>query len=171
MIGSALLWLLACGPDPAVVASGLGSENPVVREDMALIARRAGSDEVVQALVRALEDPVDEVRMRAAESLGLLGDAGAVVALLACLEDGNPRVARAAIDALGLLGDDRAVAPLMALLEGKEQIPLNAIWALGELGDSRTLDLLTSLRSHEDPYVAWNAEQALEKLPAVGTAG
>ncbi|MEE2751845.1 MAG: HEAT repeat domain-containing protein [Myxococcota bacterium] len=171
MTGSGWIWLLACGPDPAVVAAGLGSENPVVREDMALIARRADSDAVVQALIRGLEDPVDEVRMRAAESLGILGDATAVVALLACLEDGNPRVRRAAIDALGVLGDERAVAPLMGLVEGAVDIPLNAIWALGELGDSRTLDLLTRLRAHEDPYVAWNAEQALEKLPAVVTAG
>ncbi len=171
MIASALVWLFACGPDPVVVAAGLGSENPVVREDMALIARRAGSDEVVQALVRALKDPVDVVRMRAVESLGLLGDEQAVVAILACLEDSNPRVGRAAIDALGVLGDERAVAPLMELVERRENIPLNAIWALGELGDSRTLDLLSRLRSHDDPYVAWNAEQALEKLPAVGTPG
>jgi len=171
MIGSVFLWLIACGPDPSVVAAGLASENPVVREDMAMIARRAGSDAVVQALVRALEDPVDEVRIRAAESLGVLGDDGAVVAILACLEDSSPRVRRAAIDALGLLRDDRAVVPLMGLVERAENIPLNAIWALGELGDSRTLDLLTRLRAHQDPYVAWNAEQALEKLPAIGSAG
>ena len=138
---------------------------------MAILARRVESDEVVQALVGLLEDPVEEVRVRAVESLGILGNAAAVDALVAGLAGAEGRVKRATIDALGQIGDVRAVEPLVAHVSQAEMVSLNAIWALGELGDLRAMALLTRLRDHTDPLVAWNAEQALEKLPAAPAKG
>ena len=43
-------------------------------------------------------------------------------------------------------------------------IPLNAIWALGFIGDSQAMPLLTRLRESDDPYISWNADQALKSL-------
>jgi HEAT repeat protein len=171
MIAWILGWAVACGPQPSAILAGLGSENPVIREDMALLARRAESEDVVQALVGLLEDPVEEVRVRAVESLGILGDPGAVEALVACLAGSEGRVQRATIDALGQIRDERAVEPLVAHVSQADTVPLNAVWALGELGDIRAMALLAGLRDHPDLLVSWNAEQALEKLPAAPAKG
>jgi HEAT repeat protein len=171
MIAWILGWAVACGPQSATILVGLESENPVIREDMALLARRAESAEVVQKLVGLLEDPVEEVRVRAVESLGILGDPGAVDALVVCLAGSEGRVQRATIDALGQIRDVRAVEPLVAHVSQAKTVPLNALWALGELGDIRAMKLLTDLRDHPDLLVSWNAEQALEKLPASPAKG
>ncbi len=57
-----------------------------------------------QPLVVALQDPVAEVRLAAAEALGKAGDANAVPALNRALTDADSRVRAAAARALGEIG-------------------------------------------------------------------
>lgn len=166
MIG-VLSLLLACGPDAATVAEQLRSENPAVREDTARRARNFDSPEVVDGLILSLDDSSEKVRSFAVDSLIAL-DAKAAVPRLAehMATDASPLVRRQCIDAVGRLGDPVAVPALIALLESTEQEgpPLNAIWALGQLGDMRALAVLSRLRDHSDPFVAYNANQALRRL-------
>jgi len=170
---AALPLLTACGPTEDTIVNGLQSPNPAVREDMVKIARNASGDKVVQSLIDVLEDPAPDIRREAIDSLVKLDSVDAVPALVARLEDEDVLVRRAAVDALGALADSRATEPLVAHIEGllqasvKDptiQIPLNAIWALGNIGDNKALDVLSRLRDSTDPYISYNANWALRQL-------
>ena len=160
-----ILLLIACGPEPDVVLNGLSSPNPTIREGVVKVARNIDDPAVTQALIDALDDPSVTVRSGAAESLGLQDAVSSVQDLLGLLDDSEALVQRAAIDALGQIAHPDATLPLIAYVEAQETPPLNALWALGEIGDRRSMDLLDRLRSHEDPYVSFNADRALQKLP------
>ena len=163
-----LLALLGCGPSTEDIARNLQSANPAVRVDTAKIARNFGSDGVEKALIDALDDEIEQVQVHAIESLAELEAKQAAPALIAMVAAGEvpPQVLQAAVDTLGRLGDSEAVPTLIAYLEAREQTspPLNAIWALGYIEDHRGLDVLSRLRDSKDPYVRWNANQALRNL-------
>ncbi|RME27653.1 MAG: HEAT repeat domain-containing protein [Deltaproteobacteria bacterium] len=170
-----LLWatlLLACGPSPEDVAAQLASENPAVREDTARRARNFNSPVVIEGLIRALDDPSEQVRLNAIASLIALDARDAVPKLASMITaDPSPDVRREAIDALGRMPDPRGVDPIVSLLEetADTRPPLNAIWAAGQLGDMKALPVLTRLRESSDPYVSYNANQALRRIrPATG---
>ena len=170
---AALPLFTACGPSEDAIVNGLQSPNPAVREDMVKIARNSNGDKVVQGLIDVLEDPATDIRREAIDSLVKLDSVDAVPALIDRLQDEDDQVQRAAVDALGTLADSRATEPLVAYIETRIQgsvkdptvrIPLNAIWALGNIGDNRALDVLARLRDNLDPYVSYNANWALRQL-------
>jgi len=170
-----LTLLIACGPSSDDIARNLKSPNPAVRVDTAKISRNFGSDSVEKALIGALHDEIEQVRIHAIESLAELEAKQAAPALIALIaaEKASPKVLRSVVDTLGRLGDVEAVPTLISYLEAREATdpPLNAIWALGNLEDHRALAVLSRLRESKDPYVRWNATQALRNLrppPASG---
>ena len=163
-----LLTLFACGPSNEAIITGISSPNPAVREDMVKVARANGSDEIIEALIGALEDPSPDIRREALDSLAKLKAVEAVPSIIPHLTDSDDRVQRAAVDALGRLEDERGAQPLVEYLEAREglRIPLNAIWALGNIGDNAGLGVLSQLRDHADPYVVYNACWSLRQLRA-----
>ncbi len=172
MIASLLFLTVACGPRPDTVLTGLTNANPAVRQDMVKIARKYNDPRVVEALSLALQDNEAVIRLSAVESLSQLDSHSAVPALVNALSDPSDKVQRAAVDALGKLADPEATEPLIAYVQVRvgERVPLNALWALGNIADIRALELLSQLRTHSDPYVAYNAHQALRKLkPGTGS--
>jgi HEAT repeat protein len=73
---------------------------------------------VLDTIANALtSDPSPEVRAKAAESLGKLGDKAATPSLLTALADSNLTVQCSAIKALGHLGDETALPQLLQVLE------------------------------------------------------
>lgn len=158
--------MMACGKDPAMVVAGIESQNPVIREDMVLIARNVEDPAVTAALVGALDDSSPTIRQRAIESLARLGDPAVAPEIVARLQDEEAEIRRAAVDALGKLGNPETVQPLLAYVETTSPPPLNALWALGELGSAEAIPLLGTLRESDDPYIAYNSDVALRKLPA-----
>ena len=164
---AALFGLAGCGIPPDVIVGGMSSNNPAVREDMIRIANRVDDPKVVAALVRALNDDSDKIRIKAAEALGELGHKEAAPDLITLLEHPSEEVRRAAIDALGLIGDPVAVEPLLQLVETSDpnEVPLNAIWALGRIGDKRAVPVLARLRSETtDTYVYYVTNVALLEI-------
>jgi HEAT repeat protein len=159
---------LGCGPAAEQVVTGLRSDNPAVREDMAEFARKFDAPMVVDALIDTLDDPSAAIRMKAVESIGELGHAAATADLVDVMaNDASPEVRAAAVEALGRIQDPAAVAPLLIILQNHDpdQAPLNIIWALGNIGDKRALPLLSELReATEDPYVVYNVNVALRKI-------
>jgi HEAT repeat protein len=155
-----------CGPSQEDIARNLASTNPAVREDTSKIAKNFGGEVTEAALVGVLADPIENVRLNAVMSLIELEAVSAVPFLMARLEvEPSPRVQREIVDALGRLGDRQAVPTLLAYLEARaDEPPVNAIWALGNLGDPQALDALSLLRVSENVYVAYNANVALRKL-------
>ncbi len=164
--------LVACGPSPDDVAAQLSSDNPAVREDTARRARNFDSPAVIAGLISSLDDDSEKVRLNAIASLIALDAKDAVPKLATMITtDPSADVRQDAIDALGRMPDPRAVDPVVALLEGTADTkpPLNAIWAAGQLGDMKALPVLTKLRDSRDPYVAYNANQALRRIrPSTG---
>lgn len=160
------VWLAGCGPSSEDIARNLASTNPAVREDTSKIAKNFGGEATEAALVGVLADPIENVRLNAVMSLIELEAVSAVPFLMARLEaEESPRVQREIVDALGRLGDRQAVPTLLAYLDARADAPpVNAIWALGNLGDPQALDALSLLRLSENPYVAYNANVALRKL-------
>jgi HEAT repeat protein len=166
----ALLALLSlgCGPAAEQVVTGLRSDNPAVREDMAEFSRKFDQPMVVDALIDILDDPSSAIRVKAVESLGELGHAAATADLVDVMaNDASPEVRSLAIEALGRIQDPAAVAPLLIILQNHapDDSPLNIIWALGNIGDKRALPLLSELReATDDPYVVYNVNVALRKI-------
>lgn len=159
-----MMWLLlACGPKPDAVITGMASENPALRLDMVTVARQVDDPAVTEALVGVLEDPDADIRQRALEALAEHGSVEAVPAVAERVGDRDPAVQAAAIQALGRLKDPQGVDALIRVATDDRR--LDAIWALGEIGDPKALPLLTQLASYEaDPYVAWNATVALRAI-------
>ena len=166
--------LVGCGPEPSDIARNLASDNLVIREDTAKIAHNFDSPEVREALIQSLDDESLKVKFNAVKSLVHLQEAGAVPKLIDMLENApkeptseiEAKLYREVIDALGQLKQAEAVPALMAHIEAnlEPKPPLNAIWALGFMEDNSSLELLTKLVEHRDPYVAWNARKALSNL-------
>jgi HEAT repeat protein len=74
-----------------------------------------GNGERRKYFIRMLTDDDEINRWKAAESLGRMGDPGAVESLIDALWDDDPRVRLKAAWALGQIGDARAVSPLKRL--------------------------------------------------------
>ena len=162
-------WLmLACGPSADDIVRNLQSPNPVVREDSAKIARNVSpSPEMTAALMSILNDTSPRAQRHAIETLVELEAVEAVPQLCTLLD--NPAlpdsIQHAVIDALGRLRSADAVPALIQYLQRDMSNPaLDAIWALGFIGDMSALDVLSELRNHSDPYVVHNATVALREL-------
>ena len=160
--------LTGCADETESIVAGIRSDNPAVREDKVVIARRFQDPAVIEALIESLEDESDEVRKRAVFSLAELDAQEAAPALVTLLQtETNAEVKKAAIDAVGRLKNAAAVPALLGLIQEMtpDSVPLNAIWALGNIGERSALPTLVKLRENAtNPYVVFNANMALRKL-------
>lgn len=166
MSGVALVLSLlgACGLSADVVTQGMGSENPVVRQDMVEAAKTVDDPAVVEALHAVLQDESPRIRTEAARSLGELASPDSVEPLLPLLDDDSEDVRAATVTALARIGDPAAVEPLIQAARSGGAVRLDVLWALGVLGDGRAMPLLSELQEHPDPYVAFNAHRALSEI-------
>lgn len=115
----------------------------------------------VEQLFNDLQAKQPAIRQRAAQQLGALRAAQAVVPLIACLRDRSDRVQAAAAEALGRIGDPHAVTALLHSFKGETygltdgegspsqyfMIVASAAKALGMIGDTPAVEaLLKQLR-------------------------
>jgi HEAT repeat protein len=100
-----------------------------------LVTAAGAGPDAVEPLVGLLKDPHWDVRLAAADRLGMIRDPRAVEALLVSVQDSNKSVRRGAIAALGSIGDGRAMAPAVDLLGSTDkQLVRAAADALEKLG-------------------------------------
>lgn len=172
-----MIWTLFACTDASTIATAIGSENPVTREDGAKIAQQYDDPAVIEALSKSLLDDSEQTRLNAIESLAELEAAAAGPVLIERLRnDSSPKVRRAAADALGRLEIPEAVPDLIAYLQAftpDDREQLSGVWALGNIGtvgldaDAKkaTMEYLIGLRnSTTDKYVRYNATFALRWL-------
>jgi HEAT repeat protein len=125
----------------------------------------------VEPLIHALQDNESEIRKRAAEALGTIGDVRAVEPLVQALKDQYRDVTRSAAEALGgKMGDARAVELLIQALGNESgEVRWGSARALGALGDKRAVEPLVQALKDEDSDVRYEAAEALGTMgePAV----
>jgi HEAT repeat protein len=124
----------------------------------------------VEPLIHALRDNASEVRKRAAEALGTIGDKRAVEPLVQALKDEYRDVNRSAAEALGTIRDANAVELIIqALGDESEDVRWGAARALGAIGDKRAVEPLVQALKDGDSDVRYEAAAALGTMgePAV----
>lgn len=153
-----------------------------------LMKRSAGQDAVQRAVVEALGELGDPAatpdviaflqqakgakdrlsRWSAANSLGKIGDAAALVPLTELLADEFTDVRQAAVEALGRLKDPGAAAPLRSALRNDKDPYVRELAARGLAlaGSPDSIDPLIESLGDAEPKVAaaaWEAIKALDK--------
>ena len=118
----------------------------------------------VEPLTRTLKVKDWDVRKRAAETLGNIGDARAVKPLIQTLRDKNFDVRDATAEALVKIGKP-AVEPLIQTLKDKDWlVRRKAAQALGNIGDTRAVESLIQALRDKIRYVRMDAAEALGKI-------
>ena len=132
--------------------------------EMGVILARAG--ESPSALIHALRDRSDLVRVEAAESLGLIGDRGARHALWRALKDQSGLVRSYVASAIGDVGSKKDLARLQRAL-ARERSPIAKVGfyeALHRLGGHDVIPGLTELTRAKDYRVRCAAANTLGRL-------
>jgi HEAT repeat protein len=122
---------------------------------------RLGTRDAVPDLVRALRDPVVDVRVVAAAAIWRLPDPAAVPALIELLADSDASARQWSTLALGVIRDVRAVPALVPLLRDPEaNVRLDVIRSLGRIRDRGAVQPL-------EAYARDDARGTDERLEAV----
>ncbi|MDD1660380.1 MAG: HEAT repeat domain-containing protein [Methanomicrobiales archaeon] len=120
--------------------------------------------DALPAVAAALESPDADVRWRVAVVLGDIGGAGATEALIRALRDDDRYVRSRAEQALGRIGPD-AVGPLLDLFgRGDPRARQAAAAALGWTRDPAAIGPLIAALGEEDPGIPEAAAAALESM-------
>jgi HEAT repeat protein len=124
---------------------------PVRRKAASTLAAlniKSPSPELVEALIKAVEDEDKDVRALSIETLGKIGSSVAVPKLIEALDDPERWVKWEAIEALGEIGDARAVSKLIDCLQIEDDhVPWTTIKALKEIGnEASVLGLVKALK-------------------------
>ena len=112
----------------------------------------------IPALIKALDDDVQQVRRYATRSL-IKFNQSAVDALVAALDRSSDRASAGIIRALGDIGDRRALEPLLNHVTGP--VRSDTFLALGKLRDPRAEQALINGLSDTDWQVRMNAAMAI----------
>lgn len=121
-------------------------------------------------LLTALHEARYVLRARAADALGMLGDAAAVADLLSALGDEVDVVRGHAANALGQIGDLRAVDPLIDMLGGDDVwLQWAAAEALGHLADpAAVVPLLEAWLDAEHEALLKVITESFQRMGAIG---
>ncbi|MBN1565186.1 MAG: HEAT repeat domain-containing protein [Anaerolineae bacterium] len=120
----------------------------------------------VKGLSKALSHKNYEIRAKAADALGDLGDKAAVESLRsALLYDSEGRVRQAAAYALGDIGAEEAISPLCRAIEDQDNyVRSAAAMSLGKLGGPQAVAALIKAQGDTAENVRKTVTNALNKL-------
>jgi HEAT repeat protein len=119
----------------------------------------------VRGLIRHLDHNNDDLKWRAADALGSLGEI-ALEPLLKLLAYHKIHVRIGAIEALSDIKSPRSVEPLIKTLMTDEshEVRWVAALALGEIGDQRAIPSLLSSLKDDNRYVRYGSVRALGEI-------
>jgi HEAT repeat protein len=162
------LWALGFvveAQDVELLAAAATDADPKVRSiAIGSIPDPAGDDRAFGALILALRDLDEQVRVSAASRLGYTGRVGAIAPLVALTADWAPRVRSMVAYALGRLGSAEATPALQLLLHDPDRhVRESAGEALGSVGGPAAVDTLLALAADQDPQLRVQAAKALAK--------
>lgn len=146
----------------------LSDNDPAFRKSVIAALRDIKSRESVAPLIIiATQDKDDDVRTRAIQCLGELGDISAGKSLLELVSDANPEVRAYTAGALGLLGVEEAKAPLREMFKtGTDREALAAMMALCQLRDKKAIPLIVerinNLQGQHVELIGWFTSSLVE---------
>ncbi len=154
------------------------TEEPEIRQYLAVVLGRTRDREALPLLLAALKDKDDKTRIYALWALGALGDPRARGPLEATLADADPGMRKTAAYALGEIGDRAAAPALQARLDdGVADVRWNAALSLARLGSRAGIPVLETMldrrRLAQVPDISPEQEEeamtsALQALAALG---
>ena len=120
---------------------------------------------LLDALISALRDDSEWVRIYAAISLGQSGDERSIVPLIRCFSDRNSEVHRNCVAAFKRM-DEKVYKELIKCTESEDyDLRKNSALALGEMRELRGLDYIIMLLEDSEPSVRMSATEALGSFP------
>ena len=123
-------------------------------------------DSALPLLVTAFEAKDENLRWRAVEAAGKIGNPAARKAIEGKLKDPSRDVRMFAISSLAELGDEASVPPLAAMLSQKSpEIKKNAIRSLRKIGGASAAAAVRNMLTDPDKYIR---AQAVETLAEMG---
>jgi len=151
----------------------LEEENPAFRLLAISAMGQIKSEEAVGPLLKALTDASPEIRRAAAGALWSIKSVKSTEALMGSLADPDPEVRRASAGALGSIGDTKALYALNGLLadEADTLVRVEAIRALGMMGDARAFAGLISQARDQDVRIRAEAARAMGNLKSEKAEG
>jgi HEAT repeat protein len=159
------------GYDPLL--NSLTDHDWHVRKYAAIALGKIGDERAIKPLVNALTDSDSDVRWKSVVALGKIGKP-AVGELLKAFETDDWQLRSQIAEVLGKIKDEKAVDPLIDSLYSSRYKHQNKyvrgriIEALGNIGDERAVDPLINALDDQYIYVRIKAEEALEKIKALG---
>jgi len=159
------------GPDfVAALIVALRRPERDVRYHAADALIEAGDATAIPALLESLRDADENVRWFSAKALARFGDDSAVPGLLEALRDDFHSVRSYSCEALIRIGGAALAGLLQALRSQDRRDRLNAVYALGAIGDPIAVPALLQALSDEDEGVRGNAVEALGQMKAASVA-
>ena len=128
---------------PAILNGLVNSMNATVRSACAAVLTGTRDPRAVDALLDALDDPDERVRLLAITALGQVESGKAAPRLLGLLEKPNISygIKRAALESLGRLGDPKALKPLLSYFEKTwDASAQDALWEMRRRLSDRELE-------------------------------
>ena len=85
--------------------------------------------------------------------------------IMKSLNDENNRVRANAAKAIYSIDNEASLSTLGSMLRNSsKRMRASSIWALGEIGSEKALDLILSIPGETDEMIAYNIKMALEKI-------
>lgn len=144
----------------------LALDDLLVRDTAAAALCRFGAG-AVPALIDALKNPSESIRLFAAQCLGRIGDTRAIEPLISCAEHETPQMRKAAIEALsaGRFKHDASFETLKnALNDVDAAVREAAVLALGESQDEQAVMPLTQVLQGVEQVLKSAATRALGNI-------
>ena len=145
-------------------------EEQWIRGYAASALGKIGDTRAIGPLIKVLDDPDTDVRMRVAEAMGKIGDERAMEPLIKALADPDADVRARVSEAMGKIGDKRAVEPLIeALGDYDADVRVRVTEALRKIVDEHSIEPLIKALDNHKQYVSESVSELLVKMgtPAV----
>jgi HEAT repeat protein len=129
-----------------------------------------GTTKAVPVIIEALNDPDRLVRIEIVKALAAIG-VPAIAPLMQVFREGDMQVRTGAMEALWMIGQPATTPLIMVLKDNQSDVRKRAALLLGEIGDTKAVDHLTTLLADENVAVRREAFEALEMIKKLSPQG
>lgn len=145
-------------------------DDPSVSARLLIAAATLGNAEALPYVVDFLSSPVEEIRVAAAESLGIIGGDSVFSYLMIALSDDSSLVRTAVIRALKPFGRARTLSLLRTLIEERPaRFKVKLLTALSRMCTEEIVPILVLASRDQDAEVSAQGRELLQSLASKGS--